>query len=107
MITYSEAIMSLAPNVDFAVNGEEITEWNSEDVAQPSHEDILAEKTRLQAEYDDDLYKRDRENLYPKIGDQLDMLYHAIDADETLKTQFADFYNAIKAVKDNNPKPSE
>jgi hypothetical protein len=105
MITYSDAIMSLAPNVDFAVNGEEITEWRSNSVDQPAHTDIKTEQARLQAEYDDDLYKRDRENLYPKIGDQLDMLYHAIDADETLKTQFADFYNAIKAVKDSYPKP--
>jgi len=41
---------------------------------------------------------------YPSIGDQLDMLFHAIDGDETLKTQFADFHTALKAVKDNNPK---
>ena len=32
------------------------------------------------------------------------MLWHAIDADETLKVQFADFYNAIKVVKDAYPK---
>ena len=50
-------------------------------------------------------YQEDRVEAYPKIGDQLDMLYHAIDANETLKTQFADFYNAVKAVKDANPKP--
>lgn len=43
---------------------------------------------------------------YGSFGEQLDMLWHAIDADETLKTQFADFYNHIKTVKDNNPKVS-
>jgi len=42
---------------------------------------------------------------YPSYTEQLDMLWHAIDADETLKVQFADFYNAIKTVKDSNPKP--
>ena len=41
---------------------------------------------------------------YPPIGEQLDMLWHAIDADETLKVQFADFYAAIKQVKDEVPK---
>ena len=45
-----------------------------------------------------------RKDSYPDIGDQLDMLWHAIDTNDTLKTQFADFYNAIKSVKDANPK---
>ena len=49
-------------------------------------------------------YKNDRMMAYPTVGDQLDMLWHAIDANETLKTQFADFYNAIRAVKDAHPK---
>lgn len=49
-------------------------------------------------------YQSDRMMSYPPIGEQLDMLWHAIDANETLKTQFADFYNAIKAVKDAHPK---
>jgi hypothetical protein len=39
-----------------------------------------------------------------QIGDQLDKLWHSINADDTLKTQFADFYNTIKAVKDKYPK---
>ena len=43
---------------------------------------------------------------YPSTGDQLDLLWHAIDADADLKVKFAGFYNAIKAVKDANPKPS-
>jgi len=47
----------------------------------------------------------ERARAYPNIGDQLDMLYHAIDSDETLKTQFNDFYTAVKAVKDSNPMP--
>lgn len=48
-------------------------------------------------------YRNDR--TYPSIEDQLDMLWHAIDTNETLKTQFADFYNTIKTVKDQFPKP--
>lgn len=49
-------------------------------------------------------YKEDRAAAYPAIGDQLDMLYHSIDADADLKTKFADFHTAVKAVKDANPK---
>ena len=47
---------------------------------------------------------RNRAFAYPSYTEQLDMLWHAIDADETLKVQFADFYNAIKSVKDAYPK---
>ena len=54
-------------------------------------------------------YKTDRttdsSTTYPAIGDQLDLLWHAIDADADLKVKFSAFYNSIKAVKDANPKP--
>jgi len=42
---------------------------------------------------------------YAPIGDQLDLLWHAIDADTDLKSKFSAFYNSIKEVKDANPKP--
>ena len=41
---------------------------------------------------------------YPSYTEQLDMLWHAIDADADLKVKFATFYTAIKTVKDANPK---
>jgi len=56
-------------------------------------------------------YQKDRvcnyqgKAMYATIGDQLDLLWHAIDADTDLKTKFSGFYNSIKAVKDANPKP--
>ena len=54
-------------------------------------------------------YKTDRttngSTIYGSIGDQLDLLWHAIDADADLKSKFSAFYNSIKAVKDANPKP--
>ena len=50
-------------------------------------------------------YKSDRARSYPAIGDQLDLLWHAIDADSDLKVKFSAFYNSIKEVKDANPKP--
>ena len=54
-------------------------------------------------------YKTDRttdgSTTYASTGDQLDLLWHAIDADADLKSKFSAFYNSIKAVKDANPKP--
>ena len=53
-------------------------------------------------------YRTDRtisgSTTYSSVGDQLDLLWHAIDADADLKSKFSAFYNSIKAVKDANPK---
>lgn len=67
--------------------------------------DIQAKMTELQTAHDAQAYARTRAAAYPLIGDQLDMLWHAIDGDATLKSDYADFHTAIKAVKDANPKP--
>ena len=61
---------------------------------------VLAEIARLQEEYESKEYQRLRQ--YPSLGDQLDMLWHAIDAGTLNKT--SDFYKTIKAVKDAHPK---
>ena len=70
---------------------------------------IAAARTTLNAEAAAVKYKTDRttngSTTYPAIGDQLDLLWHAIDADSDLKVKFSAFYNSIKAVKDANPKP--
>jgi len=70
---------------------------------------IDAARTTLDAEAAAVKYKTDRttngSTTYPAIGDQLDLLWHAIDADSDLKVKFSAFYNSIKAVKDANPKP--
>ena len=50
-------------------------------------------------------YKSDRARSYPAFGEQLDLLWHSIDADADLKVKFSSFYNSIKEVKDANPKP--
>ena len=71
--------------------------------------DIDAARVTLDAEAAAVKYKTDRttngSTTYPAIGDQLDLLWHAIDADADLKTKFSAFYNSIKEVKDANPKP--
>ena len=47
-------------------------------------------------------YKFQRIKQYPRIADQLDMLWHAIDSGSLDKD--SDFYKSLKAVKDANPK---
>ena len=71
--------------------------------------DIDAARVTLDAEAAAVKYKTDRttngSTTYASTGDQLDLLWHAIDADADLKVKFASFYNSIKEVKDANPKP--
>ena len=71
---------------------------------------IDAARTALNAEAAAVKYKTDRTtdgaNTYPPIGDQLDAIWHCIDADADLKLKFAGWYDYLKVVKDSNPKPS-
>ena len=49
-------------------------------------------------------YQKNREQEYPKIGDQLDMLWHSIDQDAALKQKYFAFHQAILAIKSKHPK---
>ena len=63
-----------------------------------TEEQIQAEMSRIQAEYDSEAYARKRVSEYPSIQDQLDMMYHdQVDGTTTWK-------DAITKVKANNPK---
>lgn len=67
--------------------------------------EVTIDWTQVNAWTDPSQYKTDREQAYPKLKDQLDMLWHAIDNGTLDKT--SDFYTTLKEVKDNNPKPTE
>ena len=55
-----------------------------------------AEVTRLQSEYDNAQYARDRAEAYPPMTDQLDDIFH---------NGVAGWKKTIQAVKDTYPKP--
>ena len=99
--------LGFTPETDYVLqdnsdgNGVFIAEWKSGS-AQPTKSEI---ETAEAAWNTANGYKSARLDAYPSIGDQLDMLWHAIDADATLKSNYADFHTAIKTVKDANPKP--
>ena len=98
-----EAILKINPNAEVSVDGEDINKitWQNGTTPIPKA-DIEAKMVEVQAEYDANQYQRDR--VYPSIGDQLDMLWHSIDQNPALKSQYFDFYEAIKAVKVKHPK---
>ena len=98
-----KAILKINPNAQFSVNADDINQITWLNGTTPiSKADIEAKMVEVQAEYDAKQYQRDR--VYPSIGDQLDMLWHSIDQNSALKSQYFDFYEAIKAVKVKHPK---
>ena len=100
-----EAILKINPNAEVVVKGSDINtceiEWHNGTKPIPKA-DIEAKMVEVQAEYDANQYQRDR--VYPSIGDQLDMLWHSIDQNPKLKSEYFEFYEAIKAVKVKHPK---
>ena len=94
MIDKVNAIQSLRPGAQWVIRGETL-EWLDTEQAQPTEAEITAEVTRLQAEYDNNEYQRQRAQAYPSIADQLDKIYHeGIDA----------WKATITAVKEEFPK---
>ena len=70
---------------------------------KPSESACTAGIAALQATYDNAAYKRTRAAAYPKIVEQLDLLYHDMTADKGDKT--GTWFAAVKAVKDATAKP--
>jgi len=105
IIEIADALISLRPNSRFSVEDNDISkiEWQDDDITSPTEDEIQAEIDRLQAIEDSIQYQSDRKEQYPDIGDQLDMLWHAIDSGTLDQT--SEFYTTLKEVKDNNPKP--
>ena len=97
------AILKINPNAEVSVSGDDINtiQWHNGTTPIPKA-DIEAKMVEVQAEYDANQYQRDR--VYPSIGDQLDMLWHSIDKNPSLKSEYFEFYEAIKAVKVKYPK---
>ena len=96
-----KALQKLRPLAEFNLRGTRL-EWLDPKQTEPNQDEINTEIERQKKEFTDNQYQRDRADSYPAIGDQLDMLFHAIDAGKVDKT--SDFYKSLKAVKDKYPK---
>jgi len=96
-ITKIQAIQSLAPKAEVVVGAGGVVAWhNLNGETQPTEDQITAEINRLETQYTNDKYKRDRAAEYPSVVDQLDDIYHnGIDA----------WKATIKTTKDKYPKP--
>ena len=106
MTDIATAILAIKSAAQVSITNEDIEQitWHDGNPTNITNEQILAKQAELQTAYDAKQYQRDRtkrpeDGGYPLIGDQMDMLYHDQVDDTTT------FKDAIKAIKDANPKP--
>ena len=95
------AVHSLRPGASWFINGDTydgLIWFDENELPPPTEEEIQAEIERLQAEYNNNQYQRDRASAYPSIEDQLDTLYHQ---------GYDGWKETIDEVKNQYPKPGE
>ena len=97
MIHKAEAIQALCPTAEWSMDGDNI-DWLSEDIDQPSEEDIVRKQAEMQYEYEIKEYRRQRKLVYPSREKQFDMMYWDKINDTTT------WQDAINEVKELFPK---
>ena len=104
--TLLDAINALIENAECSVYGDETEDFKVLwlNGTQPvSNDAILAKLKELNSDYENKKYQRDRELLYPKLEEQLDLLYHDMTNGKGNKT--GEWYKAVNKVKADIPKP--
>ena len=97
IIIKQRAITNLARGATFAILSDGTIDWQSPNIPQPTEEQIQTEITRLQAEYDAEDWKRNRQAEYPSHEDCIHAL---LDGGDTL----SDLQAKRQAVKEKYPK---
>ena len=99
----TQALMSLRPGAQWSLShADDKLTWLDTEQIKPTNDEIDAEIIKLKTNYDAKEYQRKRVLEYPVIGDQLDMLWHAIDDGTLDKT--STFYTSLKVTKDKYSK---
>jgi hypothetical protein len=98
-----DALKSLKPGAEWVWYGADKQwsnlNWLDSKQTQPSEAEVNAEVTRLQTEYNNKQYQRNRAISYPSVPDQLDMQYW------DKKNGTTTWVDAVAKVKSDNPKP--
>jgi hypothetical protein len=97
----TDALLTLRPSSQWVLRGDTFAglEWRDTENACPTEEELQEEVERLQAEYDSVEYQRQRQDEYPPLSDQLDMLYW----DQVNGTNV--WQTKIDEIKTKYPKP--
>ena len=96
--TIGDALVSINPEIKFTYRAEDYNRLKIlSDHSKPTKAEIDSEIVKIQAQFDSEHYKLERQAEYPSWQDQMDLLYHGgVDA---LKAE-------LKKTKDKYPKPT-
>ena len=81
----------------------QVTNISDDNAFDVNGDPVTLNEALVNAWVDPDTYKYNRVAAYPSIGDQLDLLYKDMVAGKGDST--GEWFKAVKAVKDANPKP--
>ena len=98
MTTKTEALLSLKPGAEWTMKDGVLT-WLDSKQTEPTESEINTEIARLDTEYTNNKYQRDRASAYPSLADQLDMQYW------DKKNGTPTWGDAVAKVKSDTPKP--
>ncbi len=102
VFTIGDALSSLCPGVEWSIYGNDYNTLifhNSEE--KPTLEQLQLEIKRLQQEYDNKLFQRQRATEYPPLQDLADALYWQSKGDNS---KMEAYVAACEAVKEKYPK---
>ena len=96
-----KALLNIRPGAEWKLDGSDYDglTWMDETQTKPTRQELEEEMIRVQEDYESKEYQRKRAAQYPRIEEQLDMLYH----DKINGTD--NWLQAVQAVKDKYPKP--
>ena len=94
MITITDVLLSISPDAQWILRGDELV-WLDSEQTQPTDTEIRNEVVRLSYLEEVEEYKRVRELAYPSSGEQFDKIFH--DGVDAWKAD-------IQAIKDAHPK---
>ena len=100
-IGIANAILAIKSDAQVSVNSDDINSiiWHDDNPSNITNQQILDKQTELQAVYDAEVWKRNRQTEYPSWQDQMDLQYW----DKINNT--STWQDAVQAVKDKYPKP--
>jgi len=102
-----QAIISIAPTAKWVLTGNDYSslDWQDTITPKPTEDQINAEIASLKTRYEANSYQHERAVSYPKVEDQLDMLWHMMDQN-VIPGKNSNWYNSLLAVKTKYPKPN-
>lgn len=103
-MNYKDILEIKYPNADWSMSdgtNYSTLVWNDTQIPKPTEEWCL-HKIQKRISAHNNGAQINRRSAYPSVVDQLDMLWHGMNDDESKRIE--PFYSTIKAIKDQFPK---